>query len=205
MARGRKQSVHVGGGAPALVGAGVTTPERPEDALDPTKKTGSMSSTLSMSRPAADAGREVVERVRDAIKKFKRDGGDSEIRTLGFLVQYYPAITLRVPEFFDFMDWLLARREDGALARIMGDATRGRRRESPFYLIAFVELVCQRNGCSVARAAQWIEDNVGAKFNKCATSIQNDYSRYRDHYRIWRSQFVPGNKLTPAAWCRPEK
>jgi hypothetical protein len=56
MARRRKQSVQVGGGTPALIGR-------------------------SMFRPAADAGRQVAERVRDALKKFKRDGGDSEIRS----------------------------------------------------------------------------------------------------------------------------
>jgi hypothetical protein len=202
MAHGRMKAIQVGGGGPVIIGRGVTTPAQPEDVLDPKKKTGSVKSVLSVSHPAAEAGQEVIERVRDAIREFKQTGSETSIRTLGFLAQHYPEIALRVPELFDFLNWLAAKHNHGAVARILGDAARGRRRESPFYLVAFVELVCSRNEWSVAKAARWIEEKMGARFHKSAASIQNDYSRYRDYYRVWRSPFVPGGDLTPTAWRR---
>ncbi len=60
----------------------------------------------------------------------------------------------------------------------------------PSRTIAFVELVCSRNECSVAKAAQWIEENMGTRFHKSAASIQNDYADSPDVVVVYENSIA---------------
>ena len=201
MAPRRKQSITTGGGAGIMLSNGISVPEQPEDVFDRSKKTGSVMNVLSGGDEAYQNGREVVELVREAIELGATETG---IRRLGDLVKEFPQVVLRVPEFHEFMNWLLARGFDGAIGRIMGDAVRrGRPRADHFELVAFVKQVRKVHACGAAAAARWIATKWGARFGMDARSIQNVYSQREREFEIWLSQTVDASDLTSAAWCRP--
>jgi hypothetical protein len=189
---GRRQ-IEVGGGGPAWTASGVILPKDGEAGTLP------LSLALKQDEEAMNAGRGVRALVGDAIR-----AGERGIRDLGRLVFEFPAIVYRLPEFSDYMDHLVGRGEDSAVTRVLGDTSRGRPRERVFYVVGLVDAVLARDGGSIARAATWVAEHH-RELLKSAASIQNDYSRYKHIYDIYRSsRYVPEGELTPRRWRRPK-
>lgn len=161
-------------------------------------RVGSGEIRLSVDSAAVDAGAQVVDRV---IWVLKRVPETSAVRQLARMARDFPDIVLRVPEFTEMMGALLRHGEDGAVRRIIGEARRGRRIECQFFLVSLVDKVIETEGCSVAAAARQVFKSHGRELAKDARSIQNDYSRYKAHYDLWRSpKYVPDEHLTRRRW-----
>lgn len=160
--------------------------------------TGSVS--LEITENAEKAGRLVQEEVAVQVRLLP---DERAVRYLGRLARDVPEIVLRTPEFFDGMEFLRRRREDGAISRIIGEARRGRRFESQFYLVDLMERVIDGEKCTAAEAAKRVFERHGAELAKSARSIENDYSRFKQHYDLWRAtKYVPPDRLTHSRWKR---
>lgn len=155
---------------------------------------------LRVDGAALDAGAQVLEEVRASLQEVP---SASAIRRLARLARDFPDIVLRAPEFFEAMGHLLRRGEDGAVRRIVGEARRGRRVECQFYLVALMDRVIEAEGCSRAAAAKIVFAKFGRDLAKGARAIENDYSRYKAHYDLWRApKYVPDERLTRERWGR---
>jgi hypothetical protein len=173
-----------GGGPPALTSGMVGT--------------GSLS--LEMTEDAEEAGRLVQEEVAGQVRLLP---DPRAVRYLGRLARDFPDIVLRTAEFFDGMDFLRRHREHGAITRIIGDARRGRRFEAQFYLVDLMDRVIEEENCSAAEGAKRVFARHGAELAKSARSIENDYSRFKRYYDLWRGpKYVPGQQLTRERWSR---
>lgn len=174
----------VGGGPPALLANMV----------------GKGSVSLKVTEESEEAGRQIQAEVAAQVRLLP---DERAVRALGRLARDLPEIVLRTPEFFDGMEFLHRHREDGAITRIIGEARRGRRFESHFYLVQLMDRVIDGENCSAAEAAKRVFDRHGAELAKSARSIQNDYSRYKRHYDLWCGpKYVPKDRLTHSRWTR---
>jgi hypothetical protein len=181
MRRARK-TPDVGGGPPSLTSGMVGT--------------GSVS--LEMTEDAEQAGRRVQEEVAAQVRLLP---DERAVRHLGRMARDLPDIVLRTPEFFEGMEFLRRRREHGAISRIVGEGRRGRRFEAQFYLVDLMERIIRGENCSAAEAAKRVFDRHGPELAKSARSIENDYSRFKRYYDLWRaSKYVPGDRLTRNRW-----
>lgn len=160
--------------------------------------TGSVS--LEITEDAEQAGRRVQEEVAAQVRLLP---DDRAVRYLGRMARDFPDIVLRTPEFFDGMDFLRRRGEHGAITRIVGEGRRGRRFEAQFYLVDLMDRVIVGENCSAAEAAKRVFARHGAELAKSARSIENDYSRFKRHYDLWRGpKYVPGARLVVSRWNR---
>lgn len=174
----------VGGGPPAVTSAMV----------------GTGSTSLEMTEDAEKSGQVVQEEVAAQVRLLP---DDRAVRHLGRLAHDFPDIVLRTPEFFEGMEFLRRRREHGAITRIVGEARRGRRFESQFYLVDLMDRVIDGENCKAAEAAKRVFARHGAELAKSARSIENDYSRFKRYYDLWRGpKYVPAEQLTPSRWRR---
>ncbi len=155
---------------------------------------------LRVDGAALEAGARVLEEVEASLREIP---SASAIRKLARLSRDFPDIVLRAPEFVEAMGHLLRRGEDGAVRRIVGEARRGRRVECQFYLVALMDRVIEAEGCSRAAAAKIVFARYGRDLAKGADAIENDYSRYKGHYDLWRApKYVPEERLTRTRWGR---
>lgn len=154
---------------------------------------------LSIDDGAMARGREVMERVRDEIRHLPEPHA---VRELGRWAKDFAHIVLRMPEFHEAMDGLRRREEDSVIRRILGEARRGRRYESYFYLVMVVNQVIEEEGCSAARAAAIVQKRYGREFgHKTARAIENAYSIHKEAYRLFRNcTFVTSEELTRDDW-----
>lgn len=177
-----RRAPKTGGGGPEIV-AGVAGPGR---------------AVLSVDEHARARGREVQELVVEAVRGVP---DERAIRDLIRLAHEFPGITQRTPEFGDVMNYLLRHQHDDVVGRIVGGQRRGRRTESHFYLVALVDRFLDEGSPSIRAAAVKVKEQFGAHLAKDASSIQNDYSRYKHLYDLFRaSKFVPGNELASEPW-----
>lgn len=66
-----------------------------------------------------------------------------------------------------------------------------------------MDRVIQGENCSSAEAAKRVFARHGAELAKSSRAIENDYSRYKRHYHLWRSpKYVPAERLAPDRWRR---
>lgn len=191
----KHKQVEVGKGPPGLGSAGTSVPRYGGDET----LSEPLSLTLSVGERSMRNGEEILSRVRQAIAR--GPDHESSIRELGRLVMEYPDIVRRVPEFWEYLNWLVGERRDNAVARILGDYRRGRPRERHGYLAGLMDLIIDREGCSAAKAARIAEERFGRRLAKDARSIERDYGRYRDLYRLGREgYYVPESELTNEPW-----
>jgi hypothetical protein len=55
--------------------------------------------------------------------------------------------------------------------------------------------------CSAAEAAKTVFARHGGELAKSARSIENDYSRFKGYYDLWRGpKYVPAQQLTRERW-----
>jgi hypothetical protein len=119
------------------------------------------------------------------------------IRELARLAKEFPNIALRSPAFHEAVRFLRRHGVSSAVTQLLGEARRGRKFSSPFYLVMLMEQVMEEEGCRAAQAARILEERHLADFMKGARSIENDYSRYRELYRLWRNgTYVDEAELT---------
>lgn len=72
-----------------------------------------------------------------------------------------------------------------------------------FYLVDLMDRVIEGENCSAAEAAKRVFARHGAELAKSARSIDNDYSRFKRYYDLWRGpKYVPGQQLTRERWSR---
>jgi hypothetical protein len=181
MTRARR-TPEVGGGPPALTSGMVGT--------------GSVS--LEITEDAEQAGRRVQEEVAAQVRLLP---DERAVRHLGRMARDLPDIVLRTPEFADGMELLSRRGEHGAITRIIGEARRGRRFEAQFYLVDLMDRVIDGENCSAAEAAKRVFARHRAELGKSARSIENDYSRFKRYYDLWRGpKYVSGQQLTRERW-----
>lgn len=146
-------------------------------------------------------GKEIRQRVLDAIKQ--GPGDDDAIRLLGLLVAKMPRTVLRIPELYDYLEHLAQHGYHSAVARIVGDYGRGRRRREPFLIIGLVDLVLQHEGGSVAKAAMRVKELYGKELAIDARYIQNAYCKYKGLYDLYRTgHYLADEKLTDRMWSR---
>lgn len=183
MARPRK-APDVGGGPPALTVSMV----------------GNGTTDLNAGAEAAAAGRRFQEALAEQVRMLPAEGA---VRMIARMARDNPDIVLRTAAFWDGMAFLERRGEESAVTRIVGEARRGRKYESPFYLVALVDQVIRAENCSVAKAAKVVFERHRQEFAKTAHAIENDYSRYKHTYDLWlAAKYVPGDRLTREPWRR---
>jgi hypothetical protein len=122
-------------------------------------KADSRTDALFVLRHSAEAeskGSIILQMVRDAVRDCAR-GSDrpdpKAIRILARLVEVKPEFAYRVPEFDEYIRWLAERGADAVLARIVGQARTGRRRESYLFLVALIDRIREQEICSIAKSA----------------------------------------------------
>ncbi|MFY0582735.1 hypothetical protein ACN28S_58195 [Cystobacter fuscus] len=119
------------------------------------------------------------------------------VRELARLAKELPHITLRAPAFHEAVRFLRKSGQSAAVTQLLGEARRGRKFASPFYLVMLMEQVMEERGCRAAQAARIIKERHLADFMKSARAIENDYSRYRELYRLWHGgTYVDESELT---------
>jgi hypothetical protein len=79
------------------------------------------------------------------------------VRELGRLMREKPQIVLRIPEAYEFLDWLVSKGNDGVLGRLLLEAGRGRRLQSYCFVVGTIDAIVARENCSVARACRIAE------------------------------------------------
>lgn len=150
-------------------------------------------------------GEAVMEMIAEALTQ-KAD--DKRVRAVGECVRRFPREALRHPEVVAYLEHLSRRGDGPALTRILSDQPRrgrpARPPEEEFTETAIMEGIIARECCSAREAAQTARrvhpDIFGFKSER---TIQNEYSERRDAYRVWREhRWIPGDKLTEAAWSR---
>lgn len=187
----RKRSpstVEIGGGQPVLTATGVSVPA---DAQPGSPGRGEFK--LSMDGEALQHGREIRELFVAAIRR-------EDIRELGRLVKAFSFVAYRLPELWDYLNFLVANRRAHSVDRIL-EESRGRPRDTPFYVIGLVDAVLARDGGSVANAAKWIARNhrlgIGDR------TIENLYSRHKRLHDLYRwPRYFPADELTPTKWTK---
>lgn len=195
----KRKQIEVGGGGPVVAAQGTTIPKW----QGASGEIEQLENRLSVSEEAEANGEEIIIRVRDAIGAGPQS--TKAVRDLAYLVKNFPPVVGRVPEYSDYMTWLVETRRDNVVARILQDTGPGRPRESYGYLIGIMDLIIEREGCSARRAAEIAEERYGPRLGKCARSIENDYSRYRRLYRLGRGgYFVRDEQLTARIWNRKD-
>lgn len=155
----------------------------------------------------SEEGRRAAEEVWRLIDEaLAKPAEDSRVRALGECVRRFPRETLRHPGVYEYLEHLSRRRDTAAVTRILADGPRrgrpARTAEDEFTETAIVEGIVARDGCSVRRAAEIAKrEHPDLLGHKSVRSIENDFCRTRDAYRLARAhRWVAGSKLTEAAW-----
>lgn len=159
---------------PIITSSGLTLPS---DVTDP-ESGGPLTITISIDEAAERRVSDVMQMVRDEIARYP---SDNAVRAIARIAREFEVFVPQMVELADFLDRLQAEGNWSAIARILGDGSRGRRFESPFFLVGLVDRVREQFGWPTS-AAQWIAENYGSRFCKSARAIENDYSRYKALY-----------------------
>jgi hypothetical protein len=162
---------------------------------------------IQAGRESMEAGLEVRARLLAALAK---ETDEKRVRALAACVRDFPEETLRCPEVHQFLEWLVTDRRSGGVDRILGDrSVRGRPirgREEVYFEVAVIEAIIRRDGCSVPRASETARREHEALRHKSAVSLESDYCRNRDAYRlINRVRFLPASAVTDREWSRPDR
>jgi hypothetical protein len=151
------------------------------------------------------AGEEVWEMIREALGERPED---RRVRALGECVRRFPDETLRHPDVCDYLDHLARRGNTEAITRILADRPRrgrpARTAGEEFTETAIMHGIMHREGCSARRAAEIAKRDHRYVFgHKYERTIENDYARTREAYRVWiQHRWLPGSNLTDEAWTR---
>jgi hypothetical protein len=197
----RRSLPPTGGGDRVLSASGICLPQNSSEA----RQVAPLRLALTVSVEAEAAGRQVVELVREECSQEITRRVVDRVATLRFL---FPAITPRVPEFHAVMDELVAADCEDDVGRIMREpGSRGRPRDS-LYFVGLVDLVIDEHpGWSAKQACEWIFENFergeGLPGVPGAERLRNAYSEHRRYYPLWRqSLYVPPHLLTAEPWRR---
>jgi hypothetical protein len=168
-------------------------------------------SNVAIEDPAGTAATEAGYQVRDRIlSALRREDPESRVRALAACVRDFPKETLRCPEVHEFLEWLVTHRKSRAVDRILRDGPlRGRAQRTTaevYFEVAIIDAIRRRESCSVERAAQLARDEHEELRHKSVLSLENDYGRGRDAYRLLNAvRFLPGSAVTDRPWTRPQR
>jgi hypothetical protein len=177
----KARSPEVGGGGPEI-SAGVV---------------GNGTTTLGITDGSFERGMAVLRLIEEHARQLP---GREAVRELARLAKEFPCIALRSPAFHDAVRFLRRRGLSSAVSQLLGEARRGRKFSSHFYLVMLMDQVMEEEGCRAAQAARIIAERHMADFMKSARSLENDYGRYRELYQLWRNgTYVDGSELTREA------
>jgi hypothetical protein len=178
MGQPEDSALEVGGGGPEI-SAGLV---------------GNGTATLGITDGSIERGKAVLRLIEEHARKLPRRDA---VRELARLAKEFPNITLRAPAFHEAVRFLRRHGPASAVSHLLGEARRGRKFSSPFYLVMLMEQVMEEEGCRAPRAARILEERHMADFMKSARSIENDYSRFRELYGLWRNgTYVDEAELT---------
>lgn len=141
---------------------------------------------------AAAAATEIRDEALRAIRR-----GESGVRKLAELAHLDGCdLVLRMPEVWDFLDWLKKRGDLQAIKRILG-CGRGRPRENRGYLVESMECLMESEGLSAAKAAKIL----ARSFPGSPRTLQNAYAKAREPHHRWRKGLsVPSGQLYVERW-----
>ena len=153
-------------------------------------------------RVATAAANEILCEILTAIKRGPDDG--EAVRVLSRLVFTHTWV-LRVAELHEYLNWLVRKRRDAAVRRIVNDPQHpGRRHESKVFLVHLMRATIVAEACTADRAAQLVAARYGVDLgNLSASAIKSDYSRYQHEYdRLRAGQFIGAKWLATTEWRR---
>ncbi|MGE0397203.1 MAG: hypothetical protein AB7T06_10825 [Kofleriaceae bacterium] len=152
---------------------------------------------------ATAAANEILCEILTAIKCGPDDA--NAVRVLSRLVFTHTWV-LRVAELHEYLNWLVRKRRDAAVRRIINDPQHpGRRHESKVFLVHLMRATIADEACTADRAALLVEKRYGKELgNLSASAIKSDYSRYKHEYdRLRAGQFIGARWLATTKW-RPQ-
>ncbi|NOK32238.1 hypothetical protein D7W79_03175 [Corallococcus exercitus] len=155
---------------------------------------GSGTMTFGITDESIARGRAVLALIEEHARKLP---GREAVRELARLAKEFPGISTRAPAFHEAVRFLRRHEAFSALNQLIGEGRRGRKFASPFYLVMLMEQVMEEEGCRAPKAARILAERHMADFMKSSRAIENDYSRYRELYRVWRGgTYVDEAELT---------
>jgi len=201
----QRQLPPTGGGPPIIAAGGRPVSVRRAAAPAP------VTLTLSATPESEAAGREVLNRIRDAC-------GRDDIELLSSLVVLFPSVVSRTPDFHGLMHELVRNKKERIIAKIF--RTPGRRGPKPqdeFHLIALVEHVMETEQLrhateAIARLAEIFDEErpnvqpgeTPLPFLPDDKTLQNRHSTLHKLFRLWSgSIYVPADLLTAQPWTPP--
>ena len=171
------------------------------DPVNPEPSDGQGQVSLSIGCESREAGQQVIDDTLAAISKVPET---KAVRELARYARDFPGIVLSLPEFHELMTWLVAKRSDGIIRRILGEARRGRKLENHAYLVGLIERVRKVHEWSLERTLDWVADKHSRTFQMARSSIRNAYYENRRRYHLYAgSRFVPPGRLATTRWRRP--
>lgn len=184
---------------PTIVRRGQAAPARPRDASSTEGRPLHFEMGGNSSREAQRNAADIMQRVRDAIRR-----GDEGIRELGELVLYFGEdLVLKMPEVHDYLRHL-ERKQPSAVDRILGGG-RGRPRANHLGTVIAIDTLIEDEGCSVAEAARILASGRLKNLNMSPRSIENAYHRHKEHEIHQRRGIdVPGGHLLDEPWSRSD-
>jgi hypothetical protein len=190
----KRKTPEAGGGSDIYRIQGITTPGNGRLGVN----NGEVKLSLGFGPAEWNTGTEILDRIRSAVARASKQDDEKGIRELAFCVLHFPEETLRLLEFHSLMEYLVRRHRDGAVAKILGSAARGRSQKTKFYIVALVDRIREIDGVSVSVASQRAAERFGAQLgNISAPTIQNYYSAHKHDYDLFRvGRFIRSTDLT---------
>ncbi|MBV8756322.1 MAG: hypothetical protein JO257_03540 [Deltaproteobacteria bacterium] len=202
----QRQLPPTGGGPPIIAAGGRPISLRKDVAPAP------ITLTLSISPESEAAGKDVLQRVRDACNR-------DAFELISSVVVLFPNVTARTPEFHGLMDELVqGERRDviGKIFRVPG--RRGPKPHNQFHLIALIEHVMTTEKLdhateAIARLAEVFAEERAKPITDRERELlslpgekrlQNLHTDLHELFRLWtKGIYIPGEQLTAQPWLPP--